>query len=73
MAFFLFINGASLVTRLLPRKMSNNLHVSGVYRVSVKIEPYESKILIYTCTSDKVKSMQGFAPSKICPDPANGV
>jgi len=62
MAFFLFINGASLVTRLLPRKMSNNLHGSGVYTSPRKNRtvPAQSKILTYICTSDKIKSVQGF-------------
>ena len=56
-----------IVSRLSPRKLSNNSHGSGVYTSPGKNRtvPAQSKILTYICTSDKVKSMQGFVPSKI--------
>lgn len=64
-----------VVSRLSPRKLSNNSHGPGVYTSPRKNRtvPAQSKNLTYICTSDKVKSVQGFGPSKICPHPANGV
>ena len=64
-----------IVSSLSPRKLSNNSQGSGVNTSPRKDRtvPAQSKILTYVCTSDKVKSVQGFVPSKICPDPANVV
>ena len=75
MAFFDQWRATVVVSRLSPRKLSNNSHGSGVYTSPRKNRtvPAQSKILTYICDSDKVKSMQGFVPSKLCPDPANGV
>ena len=64
-----------IVSSLSPRKLSNNSQGSGVNTSPRKNRtvPAQSKILTYICTSDKVKSVQGFVRSKICPDPANVV
>ena len=75
MAFFDQWRATVVVSRLSPRKLSNNSHGSGVYTSPRKNRtvPAQSKNLTYICTSHKVIFLQGFVPSKICSHPANGV
>ena len=64
MAFFYHWRVTIVVSRLSPRKLSNNSHGSGVYTSPRKNRtvPAQSKNLTYICSSHKVKSVQGFVP-----------